>query len=83
MKIQRSQNFIQTEMERFNEGLSRCVLSCQDDARDNLSSNSTAAEQDAARADFEACAIRCCDKNIEKLPSIGKKMRVSLESGKF
>ena len=74
---------MQAEIERFNEGLSRCVLGCQDDAKDKIGPNSGDADIEKARKEFEVCAIKCCDKNIEKLPSISKRVEETLKSGRY
>ena len=34
---QRAQQYVQSELERFQETLSRCVLQCQDDVKDKVS----------------------------------------------
>jgi hypothetical protein len=38
---QRAQQYVQAELERFQESLSRCVLQCQDDVKDKVSQQST------------------------------------------
>jgi hypothetical protein len=37
---QRAQQYVQAELERFQESLSRCVLQCQDDVKDKVSQQS-------------------------------------------
>ena len=38
---QRAQQYVQAELERFQESLSRCVLQCQDDVKDKVSQQPT------------------------------------------
>ena len=79
----KAQRFVQAELERFQEGLSRCVLQCQEDIKDLVTPSATDAEIAKFRGDFEACAVRCCDGNIARLPQISKKVADTLKSGKY
>lgn len=78
---QRAQQFVQSELEHFQESLSRCVLSCQDEVKDKVGPNTPEAEISKYRRDFETCAITCCDKNIGKLPGLLIKLKTAFESG--
>ena len=79
----RAQRFVQSELERFQEALSRCVLGCQDDIRDKVTPNATEAEIDKYRKEFDACAIKCCDSNVARLPMLSKKVMEALKSGQI
>jgi 16S rRNA U1498 N3-methylase RsmE len=79
----KAQRFVQSELERFQESLQRCVSQCQDDIKDKVSPTSSEADITRFRNDFEKCAISCCDKNIERLPSIAKRVKETLQSGKY
>ena len=79
----KAQRFVQTELERFQEGLSRCVLQCQEDIKDLVTPNASDAEIAKFRSDFEACAVKCCDQNIARLPQISKRVEETLAAGKF
>jgi len=77
----RAQQFVQSELERFQEGLSRCVLQCQDEVKDKVGPNTPEAEIRKYRGEFEGCAINCCDKNIKKLPMLMTKLKTTFDSG--
>jgi len=78
---QRAQQYVQTELERFQETLSRCVLQCQDDVKDKVGPNTSEPEIRKYRGEFETCAIACCDKNIAKLPNLMEKLKAAFDSG--
>jgi len=78
---QRAQQYVQSELERFQEALSRCVLSCQDDVKDKVGPNTSEQEIRKYRGEFENCAIACCDKNIGKLPVLMDKMKDAFKAG--
>ena len=40
----RAQRFIQTEIERFQESLSRCIMQCQEDVKDKVTPSTSEAE---------------------------------------
>ena len=42
--------------------------------------NTAEADMNKYRKEFEACAIACCDKNIQKLPNLLIKIKEALES---
>jgi len=78
---QRAQQYVQSELERFQETLSRCVLQCQDDVKDKVGPKTSEAEISRYRGEFETCAISCCDKNIARLPTLMEKLKVAFDSG--
>ena len=78
-----AQNYVQSELQRVSDGLNRCVLSCQDDVKDKMTATVSEAEQVQYTHQFEACAIKCCDTNIERLPTLSKKVLENLRSGKI
>ena len=77
---QRSQNYVQSELEQFQASLSRCVQICQDDIKDQVGVNTPESEIAKYRREFESCAINCCDKNILKLPNLMIKIKEALDS---
>jgi len=79
----RAQKFVQQELERFQETLSRCVLQCQDEVKDKVSPTTPDSELAKYRQEFEVCAIACCDKNVAKLPNLTKKVVETLRSGRY
>jgi len=79
----RAQQFVQQELERFQETLSRCVLQCQDEVKDKVTPTTPDSDLAKYRKEFEVCAIACCDKNIAKLPNLTKKVVETLQSGRY
>ena len=79
----RSQKFVQNELERFQESLSRCVLQCQDEVKDKVTPSTSDAEIEKYRLEFEQCAIACCDKNIGKLGPLTRRVKETLMSGRY
>lgn len=77
---QRAQQYVQSELEQFQSSLGRCVQMCQDDIKDKVGVNTAEADMNKYRKEFEACAIACCDKNIQELPYLLIKIKESLES---
>ena len=75
--------FIQGELQRYNEGLSRCVMQCQDDVKDKVTPDASEAEVSKLRGVFENCAIKCCDTNIAKVPNLEKRISDTLKMGRF
>jgi hypothetical protein len=79
----RAQKFVQNELERFQEQLSRCVLQCQDEVKDKVTPSTSDADIDKYRLEFEQCAIACCDKNIGKLGPLTRRVKETLMSGRY
>lgn len=78
---QRAQQYVQGELERFQNMLQRCVLQCQDEVKDKVAPNTSESEIRKYRGEFETCAIACCDKNVAKLPGLLDKVKASFDSG--
>ncbi len=79
----RAQKYVQSELERFQEALSRCVLSCQDDIKDKVTPNTSEADIEKYRREFDTCGIKCCDNSVAKLPGLSKRVMEALNSGKL
>jgi len=78
---QRAKQYIEQELNHFQESLNRCVLSCQDEVKDKVGPKTSEVEMNRYRKDFESCAISCCDKNILKLPNLLLKIKSAFDSG--
>ena len=78
-----TQQFVQNELNRFQESLSRCVMSCQEQIKDKVTPNTSESEITGFRKEFEACAIKCCDNDLARLPNIRKKIDETIKAGKF
>ena len=81
--LMRAQKYVQSELERYQESLQRCVLSCQDDIKDKVTPNTSEADIEKYRREFDACGIKCCDTSVGKLPSLSKRVMEALQSGKI
>ncbi len=58
-------------------------MSCQDAVRDKVSPSTPEAEVNKYRAEFETCAINCCETSIARLPALTKKVEETFKSGQF
>merc|ERR1712184_116197 len=83
INTRKAQVFVQGELERFQESLSRCVLSCQDDIKDKVTPNTSEADIEKYKREFDVCGIKCCDTSVGKLPSLSKRVMEALQSGKI
>ena len=68
--LMRAQKYVQSELERYQESLQRCVLSCQDDIKDKVTPNTSEADIEKYKREFDVCGIKCCDTSVAKLPSL-------------
>ena len=76
---------MQGELERFSESLSRCVMQCQDDAKDKLPTGTEPSKEQMAmiRAGFETCALKCCDDNVAKIPDLKSRLSMAFKSNRY
>ncbi|CAO1313745.1 unnamed protein product [Diamesa serratosioi] len=80
--VNRAQRYVQNELERFQGKLQRCVMDCNDKVKDKMPGGNPS-ESDIAKytAEFERCAIKCVDNNVEILPSLFKTIKSVLARG--
>lgn len=78
-----AQKYLQSELDRFQESLSRCVLSCQDDIKDKVTPNTSQADIEKYRNEFDACGIKCCDNSVAKLPGLSQRVKEAFKSGQL
>ncbi|XP_062519943.1 protein FAM136A-like [Corticium candelabrum] len=64
--VTHSQKHINDEMQRFQERLQRCVLTCHDKCLDK--------ENEKGRGEFERCVVTCGEEHVSLLPSMFKRM---------
>lgn len=76
--VTRAQNFVQNELNQFQERLQRGILSCQDKVKEKMSANPSDAEVRRYQSEFESCAVACVNQHIEKLPSLMDKIKSAL-----
>ncbi|XP_045472747.1 protein FAM136A-like [Harmonia axyridis] len=70
-----TQNYVQTNLNMFQNKLQRCVMDCNDDIKVKMGPNPNDSEVDKFTALFENCAKNCVDRQMEYLPSLLKKMK--------
>ncbi|GBP88470.1 Protein FAM136A [Eumeta japonica] len=81
--LNQANNYVQGEMSHFQNRLQRCVMDCNDVARDRLGPDPKQETVDKCMLDFEKCAIKCVDKHVGLIPSMMKTMKSVLASGKI
>ena len=83
LPAKKAQHYLQNELERFQEQLNRCLLSCQDDIKDKVSPTTPEADMEKLRHEFDSCAIKCCDTNIAKMPKLSDRVLEAMKSGQL
>jgi hypothetical protein len=73
--------YVQSELERLQNRLQRCVMDCNDSIKDKMPPNPN--EEQIARytGEFERCAIKCVDGSMDTLPGLFKAMKAVLSKG--
>ena len=61
------------------ESVNRCVSSCQDGIKDRISTDATDEQIAGFRKEFETCAVKCCDDQAARLPTIKKTVMRNLD----
>ncbi|KAK7111085.1 hypothetical protein V1264_014860 [Littorina saxatilis] len=82
-KVNRAQNFIQGEIQVYQDRLQRCVMGCEDKVRDRISSTTNQEDMAKFRKEVEACAVKCADEHVALIPGMTKKMLDSINKNKF
>ncbi|XP_061174007.1 protein FAM136A-like [Saccostrea echinata] len=82
-KLMEASNFVQREVEGFQNRITRCAMDCQDAARDKLGPDTKESEIQGYKEDMERCVIKCVDTHITTLPSLEKRLRLGLTKGKY
>ncbi|KAM9310921.1 protein FAM136A [Gastrophryne carolinensis] len=70
--LAQAQSLVTSELERFQDRLSRCTMSCNDKAKDAFDSGS---KETLVRAQMESCVMKCADDNINLIPSMTRKLK--------
>lgn len=78
LDLTRAQHLVQSELEGFQNRLQRCVLQCNDEAKDKMGAKPTDSQVRMYTKEFEACAVKCVDKHVALVPSMLKKMNEQL-----
>ncbi|CRL07567.1 CLUMA_CG020532, isoform A [Clunio marinus] len=79
--VNKAQRYVQSELERVQGRLQRCVMDCNDNIKDRMPTNPSETEVAKFTTEFERCAIKCVDGTVETLPSLFKTMKSVLGKG--
>lgn len=66
---------------RVQGKLQRCVMDCNDSIKDKMGPNPTETEISKYTNEFERCAIKCVDSQVDALPSLFKSIKAVLSRG--
>ncbi|XP_028391467.1 protein FAM136A-like [Dendronephthya gigantea] len=75
---QRTQEYINQEVNNFQDRLSRCAKSCQDTIQDKVSIKTTQSEAGKLQEEMNTCVDQCCDSHRELLPRMFERMSETL-----
>ncbi|CAB3362919.1 Hypothetical predicted protein [Cloeon dipterum] len=78
-----AQKYVQTEIGGFQDRLQRCVMQCNDDIRDKMGPNPSESEASRYTGEFEVCATKCVDKNLEVLSKMFDSVKKNLLKGSY
>lgn len=73
----KAQGLVTSELEQFQDRLTRCTMHCNDKAKDMFDSG---AKEPAVRALMDNCVGSCVDDHLNLLPSMTRKLKESLNS---
>ena len=76
-----SSSYVQNELERLQNRLQRCVLDCNDQIKDKISTNLSEDQIAKYTGEFDRCAIKCVDTTVDIIPSLFKTMKSVLAKG--
>ena len=66
-----------SELEKFQDGLARCTMHCNDKAKDSIDAGSKELQ---VKRQLESCVTKCVDDHMNLIPTMTKKMKESLSS---
>eukprot|EP00062_Callorhinchus_milii_P027827 gi/632991601/ref/XP_007884702.1/ PREDICTED: protein FAM136A-like [Callorhinchus milii] len=75
--LAQAQTTVTGELERFQNRLQRCIMECNDKARDGLDSG---LKPDAVKREAEGCVRRCVSDHSLLVPSIARTLKHNLAS---
>ncbi|XP_034950349.1 protein FAM136A-like [Chelonus insularis] len=83
ISLNNAQQYVQSEFERSQNRLQRCIMECNDSIKDKMSHDPSQDEVNRLSEDFEKCATKCVDSYCDLLPTLEKSIKKTLSSGKF
>ncbi|KAM6986901.1 protein FAM136A [Aplochiton taeniatus] len=75
--LAQAQGLVTSELEKFQDRLTRCTMHCNDKARDMFDSG---AKETAVRALMENCVGSCVDDHVNMIPSMTRRLKENLDS---
>ncbi|XP_074096818.1 protein FAM136A [Cotesia typhae] len=81
--LNKAQQYVQSEFERSQNRLQRCIMDCNDRIMDKVGPNPSQDKVNQLNDDFEKCATKCVDDYCKFLPTLEKTMKEFLMSRKF
>ncbi|XP_030320027.1 LOW QUALITY PROTEIN: protein FAM136A [Calypte anna] len=73
--LAQAQAIVTSELQHFQDRLSRCTLRCNDEARDALEAGGT---QAGVRGQLDSCLATCGNDHLRLVPAMAKKMKEGL-----
>ncbi|XKL63639.1 hypothetical protein PGB90_006003 [Kerria lacca] len=77
--LNRAQSYIKNEFEDFQTRVQRCLMVCNDKIKEKMEQEKTKDFTSKYRTEYEECSISCLKKHCDLLPSIGFKIKSSLD----
>ena len=75
--LAQAQALVTSELEKFQDGLARCTMHCNDKAKDSIDAGSKELQ---VKRQLESCVTKCVDDHMNLIPTMTKKMKESLSS---
>ncbi|XP_030624464.1 protein FAM136A isoform X2 [Chanos chanos] len=75
--LAQAQGLVTSELEKFQDRLTRCTMACNDKAKDLFDSG---AKEPAVRALMESCVGSCVEDHVNMLPSMTRRLKENLDS---
>lgn len=79
--LSKAQSKLEGELENFQDRIKMCVVQCENDVRDQLSSRATEAEAAKLKTQYDACVVKCADKHVALVPQLLQRMKDVLTQG--
>ncbi|XP_075533270.1 protein FAM136A-like isoform X1 [Dermacentor variabilis] len=73
--LNKAQSKVEGELGNFQERIRMCVMQCENDVRDQMSSTLTEAEASKLKGQYDSCVVTCADKHIALLPQMQRRMK--------
>ncbi|KAB1267019.1 Protein FAM136A [Camelus dromedarius] len=77
MPLAQAQSLVTSELEKFQDRLTRCTMHCNDKAKDSIDAGS---KEPQVKRQLESCVTKCVDDHMNLIPTMTRKMKESLSS---